>query len=114
MQKEQTLWFKGGLIGAVICVTIFAVYFVSIPLLGWQSNARLDQLIMTTGHAYALYLGFVINPADYCGSLGLVCSMPLGWLIFFAAAAVLITIYMLVGALIGRIVEIALKRSGKQ
>jgi hypothetical protein len=114
MDKQKTLWYKGAIIGAVLCVTIFAVYFVSIPLLGWQSNSRLDRLIMTSGHAYIVLLGFVVHPSDYCGSLGSACSVPLGILIFFGAAAALIAIYMAIGALIGRIVEIALKRRAKQ
>lgn len=105
-RSDQTLWFKGAIIGAVVCVTIFAVYFVSIPLLGWQSNTRLDRIIMVSGHAYILLLGFIVHPSDYCGSLGSACSIPLGILIFFAAAAVLIAIYMTIGALVGRIVEI--------
>ncbi len=128
------LWFKSGLIGMGFCLALFAVYFVAVPLFGGMIPDRFLMIMTFTGHALVLFAGFyypefwVCKPVGQaCGSWDIqqgctsynpiydpVCMTIVPWIVFFVLVALLFTIYFGLGALIGRIVEIALKRKAKQ
>jgi hypothetical protein len=134
MDKQKTLWFKGGIIGMVMCVVIFAAYYVSIFLVGGMLSSRFMMLMTLTGHAVFIYVGFMYPELAICGVSGQacgswtaeqgclsyhstydpICTSIVSRLIFFCLVAILLIIYFGIGALIGRIVEIALKRKAKQ
>lgn len=133
IDKKKTLWFRGGMIGMSVCLALFAVYFLTFPLLNGMIPDRVLMIMAFTGHAFVLLSGFyypeywVCKPIGRtCGSWNIeqgctaynptydsLCITIVPWVIFFLFAAVLFCIYFGVGALIGRIVEISIKRTAK-
>ena len=116
-----------------VCIALFAVYFVSNLLLGEMLPERFLLLMALTGHAVFLYVGFMYPELAICGSSGRVCTswtaeqgcmgygppfdptctMLVSLTIFIGLCALLLAVYFGVGALIGRVVEIALKRKSQ-
>lgn len=103
-------WFVWGLMAAMICITLFALY-IQITLLSRPrgiDTSWLNRPMFFTGHAYVFFLGFLYPEYMVCQFLNTEspsCLQTSAWILALLSATTLILVYFLIGASMGFVYE---------